>query len=52
MPDAREWEEFGRAADGRHKDKRSGVLRDFIRWYLHRPGAELPERPGGPSDPV
>jgi hypothetical protein len=21
------------------------VIKEFIRWYLRRPGAELPERP-------
>ena len=25
---------------------RSALIRQFIRWYLRRPGAELPERPG------
>lgn len=23
----------------------AGVIRDFVRWYLHRPGARLPQRP-------
>ncbi|GHI40049.1 hypothetical protein Sviol_44570 [Streptomyces violascens] len=23
----------------------AAVVRQFIRWYLHRPGADLPERP-------
>lgn len=25
---------------------RTGVIRGFVRWYLRRPGAELPQRPG------
>lgn len=25
---------------------RATVIKQFIRWYLRRPGAELPERPG------
>jgi hypothetical protein len=37
-----DWEAFGQAAGGRN---RAQVLRDFIAWYLHRPGAALPERP-------
>lgn len=24
---------------------RSGVIRQFVRWYLRRPGAKLPQRP-------
>ncbi len=38
------WEQFGQAAS-HHPNGRSGVVRDFIRWYLSKPGAELPERP-------
>lgn len=50
MPEAGLWDEFGEATAG-HKDGRSGVLRDFIRWYLRKPGAELPARPGDePND--
>jgi hypothetical protein len=26
---------------------RGTVIKQLIRWYLRRPGAELPERPGG-----
>ena len=25
---------------------RSGLIRQFVRWYLHVPGAKLPPRPG------
>lgn len=25
---------------------RTGVIRGFVRWYLRRPGAQLPQRPG------
>jgi hypothetical protein len=27
---------------------RGTVIKQFIRWYLHRPGAKLPERPARP----
>ena len=37
------WDEFG-AATLHHKDGRSGVLRDFIRWFMEKPGASLPAR--------
>lgn len=30
-----------RAPDG----DRSAVIKDLVRWYLRRPGAELPARP-------
>jgi hypothetical protein len=41
--DAALWDEFGEATAG-FKDGRSGVLRDFMRWFLHKPDAELPQR--------
>ncbi|MFJ1995305.1 hypothetical protein [Streptomyces asiaticus] len=28
---------------------RSAELRRFMEWYVHRPGAELPERPAPPA---
>jgi recombinational DNA repair protein (RecF pathway) len=28
---------------------RAKVINQFIRWYLHRPGAKLPQRPNPPS---
>ena len=40
------WNEFGVAAQDQ-PDGRSGVLREFIRWYLDKPGSELPQRGGG-----
>ncbi len=46
MPDSTLWDEFGQATDDQAKD-RSVVLRDFMRWYLRKPDAELPERPEG-----
>lgn len=36
-----EWKPFGTATGG----NMTGVLRQFIRWYLRKPGATLPERP-------
>lgn len=35
------WEELGRVAE----PDRATVIREFIRWYLRRPKAKLPERP-------
>lgn len=43
-----EWEPFGQATRTVHPDGRSPrakVLREFIRWYMRRPGARLPKRP-------
>lgn len=36
-----EWLPFEDAARG----SRAALVRQFIRWYLRRPGAELPDRP-------
>ncbi|RCG27200.1 hypothetical protein DQ384_26130 [Sphaerisporangium album] len=36
------WEAFGRLVGVRN---RSAMIRDFIRWYIGIPGAELPKRP-------
>lgn len=36
------WDAFGRLVGTR---QRSGLIRDFIRWYLREPGAKLPDRP-------
>lgn len=41
VPDA-DWEALGVVVGRRH---RAQVLRDFIAWYLRRPGASLPKRP-------
>jgi hypothetical protein len=46
-PDDDIWREFVAAAQIRHRDGASGVIREFIRWYLEKPDAELPERPAG-----
>ncbi|MFI1436329.1 hypothetical protein [Streptomyces lydicus] len=47
MPDD-EWDQFLAATKTMHPDGRSPrgqVIREFVRWYLRRPGAKLPERP-------
>ena len=36
------WKQFGIVAGPKN---RASVLRAFIYWYLHVPGAELPDRP-------
>ncbi|WP_406055818.1 hypothetical protein OG462_07905 [Streptomyces sp. NBC_01077] len=43
-----EWEPFLAATKAMNPDGRSPrgkVLREFVRWYMRRPGAKLPERP-------
>jgi hypothetical protein len=48
VPAADEWDPFLAATRTIHPDGRSPrtqVLREFIRWYLRRPGAKLPARP-------
>lgn len=37
-----DWNGLADAAGERH---RAQVIREFIAWYLRRPGARLPERP-------
>jgi hypothetical protein len=39
------WDELGAAASKVGHD-RAGVIRQFILWYLRKPGADLPQRPG------
>jgi len=39
-----EWYDFDLAAEAQDSE-RSAVIRDFIDWYIRKPGAELPERP-------
>lgn len=39
------WAAFGDVTASQGTD-RSATLRAFMAWYLRRPGAELPERPG------
>jgi predicted transcriptional regulator len=38
------WEKLEPAARAAGYD-RSGVIKQFVRWYLHVPGAQLPQRP-------
>ena len=43
-----EWEAFEAATKAMHPEgrgPRARVLREFMRWYMRRPGAKLPERP-------
>lgn len=43
-----EWAAFAEATKAEHPEGRSPrakVLRDFMRWYMRRPGATLPKRP-------
>lgn len=42
--DDADWEDFGTAAEGQGTNRRDAVA-EFIRWYVGRPGAELPQRP-------
>jgi hypothetical protein len=51
-----EWLPFLKATKAVHptgRSPRAKVIREFIRWYMRRPGAKPPERPPvGPwSDP-
>lgn len=39
-----DWLDLEPAAKSQGKD-RAEVVREFIAWYLRRPGAKLPERP-------
>jgi hypothetical protein len=36
------WDPFGQLVGDRN---RSAVLRQFMAWYIRKPGAKLPERP-------
>jgi hypothetical protein len=45
----RYWEALGRLIGDR---QRSALVVDFIRWYLHEPGAKLPRRPKPATPPV
>lgn len=44
------WDAFGALVGDRN---RSAVIRDFLRWYIGEPGAEMPARPadGKPERP-
>lgn len=39
-----DWADFKVSAEDNGRD-RAKVINEFIRWYLYRPGAELPSRP-------
>ena len=39
-----DWSDFESAAASRETD-RATLVREFIAWYLRRPGAKLPKRP-------
>lgn len=39
-----DWTDLRASADSSGSD-RTKVINQFIRWYLRRPGAKLPERP-------
>ncbi|MFF4672123.1 hypothetical protein ACFY1C_20035 [Streptomyces sp. NPDC001279] len=48
VPDATEWAPFLEAARAMHptgRSPRTQVIREFLNWYMRRPGAKLPERP-------
>lgn len=42
------WKRFGDAVEGSGDPEAdmSKVLRQFVRWYVHEPGAKQPDRPG------
>lgn len=42
------WTRLGPAALANGHD-RSGLIRQFVRWYLSEPGAQLPQRPEPPQ---
>lgn len=44
-----EWNELGAAVADTPTD-RTKLIREFIRWYLRRPGAKLPVRPPKPEE--
>lgn len=41
------WERFGELAD----PDRSGVIREFLRWYTGEKGAKMPRRPRPSTTP-
>ena len=48
IPTKEEWEPFEAATRAMHpkgRSPRTAELRSFIRWYMRRPGAKLPDRP-------
>lgn len=44
------WQELEPAARSAGFD-RSGLIRQFVRWYLRVPGAKLPQRPDARREP-
>jgi len=42
--DGQVWEDAGQASAAMGTD-RTKLINQFLRWYLRRPGAKLPERP-------
>lgn len=43
-----EWTPFEaatRAMRPKGRSPRTAIVREFIRWYMRRPGAKLPDRP-------
>lgn len=47
--DDADWADLDDAAKAAGAD-RAKIINQFIRWYLRRPGAELPERQEGTED--
>jgi hypothetical protein len=48
IPNDEEWAPFEAATRAMHptgRSPRTAVIREFIRWYMRRPGAVLPKRP-------
>lgn len=48
--DDAEWQDAETATSGMGTD-RAKVINQFLRWYLRRPGAALPERPPRQATP-
>jgi hypothetical protein len=46
--DPEDWRAFGDAVPD--DTDRSKVLREFVAWYVRKPGAKLPQRPPAPKD--
>ena len=44
-----DWQDLGAVADSMERD-RGWLLRKLVAWYLGRPGAEMPQRPGARDD--
>jgi hypothetical protein len=48
IPTKEEWDPFEAATRAVHpggRSPRTAVIREFMRWYMRRPGATLPKRP-------